>query len=191
MDKKYDKPFQPDPVIEGERVYTLTKVKDCMLPVFTKTSQGYMKTTETKPGLRFVFKDNNRKSWVCHAVNKGVSDKSALFKFLQQCYNSLLNQEVKFRKEGTWTACEPEGRLISLAHQLTGMEFKIDVELKDGKWAKIKFITPITAPRIEATLDYDPQDINFGNQNQLTLEELAKNTAPIEEGGITEDDIPW
>lgn len=194
------KPFEGEPVIEGQRRYALTKVKPCQVPKWTKTSQGFMKTQETENGLRFVFKDLNRKTWVCHTIKCAVSEKSQLFKFLQKGYNSLLTREVKFKRGTTsngfeYTICEPEGRLIDLAHGLIGREYILDVSLKDGKWTRVNDLVlcedsphqlPIPAVR----------DIDHAEKTGLTnVSDIVDNMdipfVPLDTPSKDDDDIPW
>jgi hypothetical protein len=191
-EKKFDKLFVPDPIIVGKRIYTLTKLKDCARNKLIKTSEGYARSEETEPGLRFVFKDKSRKSWVCHTLAKGVSEKSGLFKFLQRCYDSLLTKEVVFKhyttdSNYTGSVCQPEGRLIELAHLLVGSDFELDVSLKYDKYAKIESISPVGDVRHEpkaAATEPIQDDIDFGNVSN-------REAAESEANAVDDDDFPY
>lgn len=173
----YDKsePFVADPIDDGEYRAKLTKVKECLVPIWVSN----VKSEDKRRGFRFVFKIYNKKTWVCKAVALTSSDKGALYKLLCELFDSSLRQRVDFNKEGF---CNEESSLYKLAYELVDKDFMVKV-VNNGKYLNYVSAYPLDVAKLQAE-QAKADDIPFGDHKPVEI--VASVVSPDDV-----DEIPW
>lgn len=176
----FDKPFDGEPILPGRRKYKLTKVKECPVAKWMKTSEGWRKSkTEKVRGLRFVYKDVSRKAWIWEDFEYKAGENSSLAKVLREMYGESF-PKLTYRRVKEWKIVEPESKYFSLALDLVDKTFELDVVQKGERFFNIKYRHQV-----------DPDDIDFSSGNVGDMK--MADTSPAVEVDLSSDvdDIAW
>ncbi len=152
-----NEPIEFDELESGTYTCTLTKVNDCERNVY----RNGVKIDKKVPGLRFVFKVDDKTAWICKAVTATTSERGGLFKLLQQLHDSILRQ-VQF-EEGYAL----KETFYSLIDEVKGKRFKVTCE-RNGEY--LNFVSavptddPAPASKVQTPPPHTDDDISFTDE---------------------------